>query len=114
MRVISAVIVGVAFAACGGSPTDPSALTRVDVRVGDLMIAKLGLPVPAPLGVTGTLSGNFAASIWDGSRWVSLGSPHSMAVGLQLLVYTNAPTTVHGEQSAPAGSYDRAKDPARR
>ena len=109
MRGISAVIVGIALAGCGGSPTDPSSLSLVDVRVGDLMTAKLGLPVPAPPGVTGTLSGSFAASIWDGSRWVSLGSPHPMTLGLQLLVYTNAPTSVHGEQRAPAGSYDRAR-----
>jgi len=63
MRALSAAILGISLTACGGSPTSPMALTHIEVRVGDLMNAKLGLPVPAPLGLTGTLSGRFVPSI---------------------------------------------------
>lgn len=103
-----AVIVGVVTAACGSSPAGPTAQTRIDVSVGDLTNPKLGTPVPVPT-VTGTLSGDFAAGVWDGSRWVSLGSPNRTTVPLQLPVFLGSPTIIHGEQTAPAGTYDRVR-----
>ncbi len=52
---------------------------------------------------TGTLQGNiFASMSADGSTWVNLGSPNGITVTLQTL---GSSTTVHGEQTAPAGSY---------
>ena len=109
MRMLTLVaVIAIGSTACGESPTAPTAQTRVDARVGDLANPKLGTPLPVPT-VTGTLAGNFTASIWDGSRWVSLGSPNGITVGLQIPVYTGTPTTVHGEQSAPEGSYDRVR-----
>ncbi len=102
-------MIGFAVAACSSSsPVGPTAQTPVDVRVGDLTIPKLGTPIPVPV-VTGTLSGNFAASMWDGSRWISVGSANGITVPLQVPIYIGAPTTVHGEQRAPAGSYDRVR-----
>jgi hypothetical protein len=111
MRVVAVVvIVGVALAACGSSSvSSPRAQGRVDIRIGDLINFKLGTPFPAQPGVTGTLSGSFAASIRDGSRWVDLGSPNVMTVGLQVPVFSVAPTSVHGEQDAPPGPYDWAR-----
>ena len=108
MRIVVLVaVIAAALTACDDSPTAPTAQTTIDVRVGDLYNFKLGTPVPVPT-VTGTLSGNFAASIWDGSRWVSLGKANAIVVGLHLY-YTFAPTSVHGEQHAPPGSYDRVR-----
>ena len=109
MRVVMLLaVIAVASAGCGAeAPAAPTAQTTIDVRVGDLYNFKLGTPIPVPT-VTGTLSGNFAASIWDGSRWVSLGNANAITVGLHLYS-TFARTSVHGEQHAPPGSYDRVK-----
>lgn len=85
----------------------------IDARVIDSIPLKVGAIVPLPTA-TGTLSGDFAASIWNGSQWVSLGTANRMTVGLQLKVFSGAPsppapTTVHGDQRAPSGSYDRVR-----
>src|SRR6185295_17010168 len=100
MRLTSIIaILGVMLTACGSnSPSSPTAQTPIDVRVGDLTNPKLGPLLPPPPGVTGTLSGTFGASIWDGSRWVNLGTPHAITLGLQIPVYSGGPTTVLGEQ----------------
>jgi hypothetical protein len=109
MRILALVaVIAVASTACDESPTTPTARTLIDARIVDLSHAKLGTPVPVPF-VTGTLSGNFVASIWDGSQWVSLGSPNGISVALQIQTQVATPTTVHGEQSAPAGAYDRVR-----
>jgi hypothetical protein len=109
MRILALVaVIAVASTACAESPTTPTARTLLDARVVDSENFKLGVPVPVPF-VNGTLSGNFAASISDGSRWVSLGSPNGITVVMQVHVQVATPTTVHGEQSAPAGSYDRVR-----
>lgn len=83
---------------CGDSPTGPSAGTRVEARIQDS-------PGSSP-AITGTLAGNFLASVWDGNRWIDLGSPNGITVPLQS---SGASTTVHGEQSVPAGSYGRVR-----
>src|SRR5688572_29426218 len=112
MRIVAVVaVIAVASTACDESsttPTTPTTRARVDARVVDSENFKLGVPIPVPI-VKGTLSGNFDASIWDGSRWVSLGSPNGITVPLQIYSAIATPVTVHGEQSAPAGSYDRVK-----
>ena len=109
MRVVTFLaVIAVVFTACGGSsPAAPLAQTAIDVRVGDLYNFKLGTPVPVPT-VTGTLSGNFAASVWDGSQWVSLGNANQITVGLHLYI-SFARRSVHGEQHAPPGPYDRVR-----
>jgi len=65
---------------------------------------------PPPAGspaVNGTLAGNVFVSLSaDGSEWVDLGSPNGITVALQS---AGAGTTVHGEQDAPAGSYNRVR-----
>src|SRR5919106_3022614 len=99
MRIVILVaIVTLPSAACDDSPTGPTAQTRVDARVQD--------SPGSSATVTGTLAGNFFASIWDGSRWVDLGSPNGITVALQS---AGASTTVHGEQSVPEGSYSRVR-----
>jgi len=112
MRIVAVVaVIVVASTACDESsttPTTPTTRALVDARVVDSKNFKLGVPIPVPI-VKGTLSGNFDASIWDGSRWVSLGSPNGITVPLQIYSAIATPVTVHGEQSAPAGSYDRVK-----
>jgi hypothetical protein len=55
---------------------------------------------------SGTLAGNVHASLWDGSRWIELGSPNGITIPLQL---AGRPTTIHGEASAPAASYSRVR-----
>ena len=111
MRPVTLVaLIAVASAACDDSPTAPPTRGYVDARVVDLTSGKLGSPFPPP-PFTGTLSGNFTASIWDGSRWVSLGSPNGITVVMRVHVANTSavPATVHGEQSAPLGSYNRVR-----
>ena len=72
---VAIVTVVLASAACDDdSPTGPIAQTRVDARVQDSTGSST---------VTGAFAGNFQASIWDGDRWVDLGSPNGITVGLQ-------------------------------
>src|SRR6185295_2921402 len=85
--VLLMAVVGIAAAAlvgCDDSPAAPMAQTRIDVRVRDFINPKLGNLVPLPV-VNGTLSGNFAASMWDGSQWVNVGSPNATTVPLQVI-----------------------------
>src|SRR5687767_12574813 len=92
-----AVAVACLAVACGDSPTGPSSGTRVEAAVRD-----------SPAGsatMTGTIAGNIFASIWDGSRWVDLGSPNGITVALQ----SASLTTVHGEQSVAATTYSRVR-----
>ena len=89
-------VILIACAACSDSPTGPIAQTRVEAHVQDS---------PGPGTVAGTFAGNFSASVWDGDEWVALGSPNGITVALQ----SGALTTVHGEQSVPAGSYSRVR-----
>lgn len=111
MRIVAVVaVIAAASTACyeSSTPTTPTTRALVDARVVDSKNFKLGVPIPVPT-VKGTLAGNFDASIWDGSRWVSLGSPNGITVPLQIYYASATPVTVHGEQSAPAGSYDRVR-----
>jgi hypothetical protein len=56
--------------------------------------------------VTGTLAGNILASVWDGDRWIDLGSANGITIPLQVV---GRSTTVHGEASVPATSYSRVR-----
>lgn len=57
--------------------------------------------------VTGTVQGNIFASLSaDGIVWADLGSPNGITVTLQTV---GTSTTVHGEQDAPARSYNRVR-----
>jgi hypothetical protein len=92
------IVVALSAAACGDSPTGPSAGTRVEAVVQDA-------PVATPT-VTGTLAGNVFASLWNGDRWIDIGSPNGITIPLQLAGRT---TTVHGETSVPSSSYSRVR-----
>jgi hypothetical protein len=98
MRLTVSVILGlaVAGASCGDSATGPSSSGRVEAVIQDSSTS----------GVTGTIAGNISASIWDGDRWVDLGSPNGITVLLQNAGRT---TTIHGEQSVAPVSYSRAR-----
>ena len=102
--VILVAVLALASAACddlGSAVNGPSSSAgRVEALIRD---SALSQPPPA----SGTLSGNVFASIWNGTRWIDLGSPNGISVPLQTL--GTASTTVHGEQSVPAGSYSRAR-----
>lgn len=83
---------------CGDSPTSPSSGARVEAVVQD-----------SPAGgatVTGTLAGNVSASLWNGDRWIDIGSPNGITIPLQIAGRT---TTVHGEASVPSSSYNRVR-----
>jgi hypothetical protein len=63
-------------------------------------------PPPGTATITGSLAGNVFVSLSaDGTTWVDLGSPNGITIPLQ----SATPTTVHGEQDAPAGSYNRVR-----
>jgi hypothetical protein len=98
MRLIrSVVILALTTTACGESSVGPTPGTRVEALVQD----------PAGTGtVTGTLAGNFFASLWNGDRWVDVGSPNGITIPLQL---SGRLTTVHGEASVAAASYNRVR-----
>lgn len=91
------MLFAVSAAACGDSPTGPSAGTRVEAVIQDS---------PATLSVTGTLAGNVSASLWNGDRWMDMGSPNGITIPLQVAGRT---TTVHGESSVPSSSYSRVR-----
>jgi len=99
MRPSSTIVcVALITAGCGDSPVGPTSGTRIDAIVQD-----------QPVGgatVSGTLAGNVHASLWDGSRWVDLGSPNGITIPLQVAGRT---TTIHGEASAPAVTYNRVR-----
>jgi hypothetical protein len=60
----------------------------------------------SPSSATGTLAGDVFASLWDGDRWVDIGSPNGITIPLQI---PGRSTTVHGEASVPSGSYTRVR-----
>jgi hypothetical protein len=63
-------------------------------------------PAPGTATITGSLAGNVFVSLSaDGTTWVDLGSPNGITIPLQLA----GATTVHGEQDAPARSYNRVR-----
>lgn len=97
MRGPVLLFVALFVAACGSSPTGPTSGTRVEAVVSDP-------PTGSPT-VNGTLAGNIHASMWDGNRWVELGSPNGITIPLQVA----RTTTIHGEASAPAASYNRVR-----
>jgi hypothetical protein len=98
MRLTMSVILGlaVAGASCGDSTMGPSATGRVEAVIEDSSTS----------GVTGTIAGNISASIWDGDRWVDLGSPNGITV---LLQGGSRTTTIHGEQSVAPVEYSRTR-----
>ena len=85
-----------ALVACSDS-SGPGTLGRAQGVITD----------PATAGFSGTVSGNIQVSISsDGSTWVDLGSLN----GITIMLQSNADTTnVHGEVSAPAGSYSQVR-----
>lgn len=83
---------------CNGNPNPVTPqLGRADALIQD----SAGSPT-----VSGTLSGNIFASVWDGDRWVDLGSPNGITIPLQV---ADRVVTIHGEQSVPAVSYSRVR-----
>lgn len=85
--------------ACGDDGVlDPSDDGRVEAEIHD-----------SPDGAgrySGTAAGDYSVSIRTTSgTWVDLGSPNGITVALQ----SATSTTVHGEQSAPEGRYDRVR-----
>ena len=94
--VLSTLVVGALTNACN----DPvgSGLGRAEGLVQDV-------PPTGPV-VTGSLAGNVNVSLSaDGTQWTDLGSPNGITIPLQVA----GTTTVHGEQDAPTGSYNRAR-----
>jgi hypothetical protein len=99
MRTARTVLVTALLAtACDDSATGPSSGTHVEALVQDS-------PLTSPT-VTGTLSGNVSASVWNGDRWNDLGSPNGITIPLQTMGRT---TTVHGEASVASSSYTRVR-----
>jgi len=94
--VLFTLVAGLLAGAC----TDPGAsgLGRAEGLVQDV-------PPVGPV-VTGSLAGDVHVSLSaDGTRWADLGSPNGITIPLQVA----GTTTVHGEQDAPAGSYNRVR-----
>jgi hypothetical protein len=92
------MLLALSAAACGDSPSGPSAGTRVEAVIQDAAAASAT--------VTGTLAGNISASLWNGDRWMDMGSPNGITIPLQVAART---TTVHGETSVPSSSYSRVR-----
>lgn len=92
------VLCALSVSACGDSPSGPTSGTRVEAVIQDS---------PAQTAtVTGTVAGNISASLWNGSRWIEVGSPNGITFPLQIAGRT---TTIHGEASVASGSYSRVR-----
>jgi hypothetical protein len=91
-----------AAAACDDLPTSPGSWSDQTGRAEAVLRDSPAFSATA----SGTLSGNMYASLWDGDRWIDLGSPNGITVPLQV---TGRLTTIHGEQDAPEGSYTRVR-----
>ena len=89
---------GLLAVACDDSAIGPSSGTHVEARVQD--------SPPASPTVTATLAGNVSASVWNGDRWIELGSPNGITIPLQTI---GRATTVHGEASIASSSYNRVR-----
>jgi hypothetical protein len=99
MRITRAAVVTALLAvACDDSAIGPSSGTHVEARVQDS-------PLASPT-VTATLAGNVSASVWNGDRWIELGSPNGITIPLQTM---GRATTVHGEASLASSSYNRVR-----
>ena len=92
------VLCALSVAACSESPSGPTSGTRVEAVIQDS-------PAQAAT-VTGTVAGNISASLWNGDRWVDVGSPNGITFPLQIAGRT---TTIHGEASVVSGSYSRVR-----
>ncbi len=95
-RLAVAVVLAALVVACGDE--GPAAFGRAQGLVKD----------PQTANFSGTVSGNVQVSISvDGSSWIDLGSLNGITIQLQSP--TGDSTNVHGEQTAPTGSYGRAR-----
>lgn len=97
-KTVVIFLLGLSASACGDSPTGPSSGTRVEALVQD-----------SPSGsatVAGNLAGNVSAALWNGDRWIELGSPNGVTIPLQA---PSRITTVHGEASVASSSYSRVR-----
>lgn len=92
------VLYALSASACGDSPSGPTSGTRVEAVIQDS---------PAQtVTVTGTVAGNISASLWNGDRWIDVGSPNGITFPLQIAGRT---TTIHGEASVASGAYSRVR-----
>ena len=103
MRLLGLVVVlAVASTACEGDGA-----ARIGPGASGARVEAVIVDTAAAQGtVTGTLSGNIFASVGNSTRWEDLGSANGITVPLQS---TATPTTVHGEQSVPSGSFTRVR-----
>ena len=92
------VLCALSVAACSDSPSGPTSGTRVEAVIQDS-------PAQATT-VTGTVAGNISASLWNGDRWIDVGSPNGITFPLQIAGRT---TTIHGEASVESASYSRVR-----
>lgn len=95
MKIIPLLACALAITACDGKDLNASNSGRVDALVHASSTATT---------VNGAITGNVFASLWDGARWIDLGSPNGITIPLQ---FVTRATTVHGEQSVPTGDYER-------
>jgi hypothetical protein len=97
MKIIPLLCCALVITACDGKDINTSNSGRVEALVQASSTATT---------VNGAITSNVFASIWDGTRWMDLGSPNGITIPLQL---TTRATTVHGEQSVPTGDYERVR-----
>ena len=95
---IASIVFTLVASACDDSPTGPTTSGRVEAVIQDSLTGNLTVP--------GTLAGDVFASLWNGTRWVDMGSPNGITIPLQLPGRT---TTIHGEVDAPIDSYNRVR-----
>ena len=97
-RLPALIMLGGAFLLSCGEPTATGS-GRAEALIQD---------VPSgPASLAGTVQGNIFASLSaDGDVWADLGSPNGITINLQTV---GSSTTVHGEEDAPTGSYDRVR-----
>lgn len=111
-RAVLALVAAMLSGACS-DPAGPVDEGRVDAVLTDAPSSSQGVassgasPAPATAsGFQGRMSGSAKVEIYSEARgWVALGSPESASVDLQ----SAAEARVHGEASAPSGTYTRVR-----
>ncbi len=109
LRMLTALLIPAAFAACSDDSTGPDAEINgsVSARMSDGTNSALMAHAMTAGAFAGSASGQAQVQVFsDAEGWVNLGSPATSTVQLQS---NNSATTLYSSASVPVGTYTRVK-----